>query len=124
MRALKQEEGFTIVETVVAAAILTGVLIFLVSILLNGYNLVYRGKDYINANNLLIQAAEETKATAFPNVESEGPVQNYRNSGFVLIKTVTPVLNSNSKLKRVDIEIRQSTKVLTSASLILYEKGL
>lgn len=120
LNLLFQEKGLTLIEIVVSSVILAAVLIPLISTLVSSQSIVYMGRDYMVANNLIMQAAEKTKLTAFASISNE-TVPNYEGLKFTLTKNVIAI---NSTLKRVDLELKVGTKVMAKTSLIIYEKGI
>lgn len=128
MNLIHNERGFSLIEIVVASIILAVVLIPMLFTLLSSHDIVYKGKDYIAANNLIMEAAEELKATSFTDGElndtggNSVETENYLGSKLTLTKVVTDVVFG--ELKRVDLEIKDGPKVLSKVSFILYQKGI
>lgn len=128
MRLLKDETGFSLIEIVVASVILAAVLIPMIFTLLSSHNIVYKGKDYMVANNLIMKAAEDLKAASFTDAQLNETVStpvetaNYDGSKFTLSKEVKNAVPD--KLKRVNLEIKEGPKVLAKVSFILYQGGL
>lgn len=128
MQVLRNEKGFSLIELVVASVILAAVLIPMLFTLLGSHNIIYKGKDYLVANNLIIEAAEELKATSFTNPElnDTGPnpleTANFEGSEFALSKEVKDAVSG--QLKRVNLEIKDGSKTLAKVSFILYQKGI
>ncbi len=115
------------VEVVVTTIIIVVVLIPISSNLLNGHNLVYKTRDYLTANNLVTQAAEQVKAAPFGSISPDGTtLGNYPDttSKFQLRKRIQTLPNTNAKLKRVDLAVYLKGQEMADLSLVLYEMGL
>lgn len=122
VKVLKRQDGFSLIETMAAIIILTAALIPIMSALVNAHQLVFQGRDLLVANNLVAQTAEQVKTIPFADIVSDSDVDP--GSGFVIQKTVSGVPDTAGKLKRVNLEILDGSRVMARGALVVFEEGL
>lgn len=133
--AIGGEAGVTLLEVLVAGAILAVALVPLYSALSQGVIGVRGGADAAAASALLERAAEEAKAEAAANFDAfaslPAPVENYGADqyvgGFTLERTVEDGVpgwaGSAGQIKRVTIVISRDGRRLGSATFLVHRKG-
>lgn len=133
-RAAGGEAGLTLLEVLVAAAILAVALVPLYTALSRGFLGVRSGADAAAASALLERAVEEAKAEAAANFEtftSLAAVEDYGADryvgGYTLERTVEDGIpgwtGSAGELKRVTCTISRDGRRLGSATFIVHRKG-
>lgn len=121
MKLIQNEKGFSLIEVVVTSAILALILVPLITTLAQSQKVVYYGRAYLEADNLIMQAAEEAKAAAFASLQSQTQ-NNYKGTPYTLYQNVK-VLDLNN-LKQVELILKDGSKTKAQISLLVYAKGV
>ncbi|MGB9887940.1 MAG: type IV pilus modification PilV family protein [Moorellales bacterium] len=115
--------GFTLVEILVAVAILTAAVLPIMDILTNGVYQIFRGRDMVRASFLVRQAAEEAKAMDFAALASRQD-PDYAGSGLELRQEVASVPGMDpGKVKRVTVGVYRDGRLLADAVFLVYRDG-
>lgn len=129
------EDGVTLLEVLIAGAILSIALIPLHSALSYGFRGVRAGADAATAAALLERAAEEAKGEAGSNFDAfasfPAPVQNYgadqNVGGYTLERNVESGVagwdGSTGEVKHVTLRIAKDGRYLGSTIFIVHRKG-
>lgn len=125
------EAGFSMVEALIAMAILVIAIIPLFSAINYGYKTVIFGKHAYVGAALLQRDAEEAKNTPYDNLASR-TVDDFGSDlntwGYRLERTVTDVASmTNSQgvpvVKQVVVKITRGERTLTRTTFIIHKKG-
>ncbi|MCL4424975.1 MAG: prepilin-type N-terminal cleavage/methylation domain-containing protein [Firmicutes bacterium] len=118
--------GYSLVEVLVAMAILSLALLPLFSAFLVGARNIYSTGPYVEANSLLRQAVEEIKATPF-QVLTAGDYthDNYAGSSFTLKYTVSDVTAMPDRqgkiaMKKISLSLERGGQVYARAEFTVY----
>lgn len=126
------EAGFSLVEALIAVAILAVGLVPISSALNYGYKNVVAGKQSFVGTALLERAAEETKNTPYDSLASL-TVDDFGGDlgtrGYHLERTVAVMAGmtdrtGNPMVKKVQIRISRGDRTLGRTTLLIHKKGL
>ncbi|MGI9862730.1 type II secretion system protein [Moorella naiadis] len=130
MSCKRNQDGFTLVEVMVAVLLLGIVLVPFMGALTDGIQLLYRGRDRVIAAYLLQQRAEEIKAAGYDNLPAgETAYPNYSGSAWTLkqnVSTVTsmPGQGGSAVVKKVTLELDKNSNMVDSLTFLLYKGGI
>lgn len=122
---LLDPSGFSMIEVLVAVAILVIGLLPISSAINHGLKNVSAGKHSIVGATLLERAAEEAKDTPFDDLSSENEPDfgsDRGDRGYSLERTVTDA-QGMADVKRVQIEIRRGDRLLARGTFLIHRKG-
>lgn len=129
---LLNEAGFTLVEALIAVAILVVGLLPVSSAINYGYKNVIAGKQSFAGTALLERAAEEAKGTPWDSLASL-TVDDFGSDlgvkGYRLERTVTVVAGMNDRkgnpmVKKVQLRISRGDRTVGRTTLIIHKKGV
>lgn len=126
----RNQDGFTLVEVVIAVSLLVIVLVPFMGALTNGIMMLYRGRNRSVASYLLQQRAEEIKAAGYDNLPvGETAYPNYGGSSWTLkqnVSTVTSMLGQGGSavIKKVTLELDKNGNIIDSMTFLTYKGGI
>ncbi|GEA15372.1 hypothetical protein E308F_16160 [Moorella sp. E308F] len=130
MRCGRKQDGFTLVEMVIAVSLLIIVLVPFMGALTNGIMMLYRGRDRSVASYLLQQRAEEIKAAGYDNLPvGETAYPNYGGSAWTLKQNVSTINSmpgqcGSAVVKKVTLELDKNGNMVDSLTFLLYKGGI
>lgn len=132
MDRLRTEDGFSLLEAVVALAVLSLFILPVASLLNSGLSQMQKAKDVAEATALMQMAVEEVKLLADPvnwdKLTSEQKLYPEGDSLFFLDLEVTP--ERDNTVKRVTVSIRRNddgslgTQIVGTQLLLLRDGGV
>lgn len=125
---LLNNRGFTLVELIVASALLVIVLVPLFTTLTESYMHLRMTDDYHKATFFLQQKAEELRSSSFDGLSNQN-FTSYQGSKYDLIQTVTDVedmkdSDNNIVIKKVVLEIKKGDRLLGEMEFLIYKDGI
>lgn len=130
MRYGRKQDGFTLVEVVIAVSLLIIVLVPFMGALTNGIMMLYRGRDRSVASYLLQQRTEEIKTVGYDNLPvGEAVFPNYGGSTWTLKQNITAVNSMPGQggsvvVKKVTLELDKNGNMVDSLTFLLYKGGI
>lgn len=124
------QEGTSLLELVVGLGILVMALLPLVSSLATASRGLSLSRHRSEAADLLVLAAEETRVGLAegtipePSVPVTERLEQYAGTGFVLARTLEPVVGAGERMVRVRLSLELGGRQMVEAVFLCYRRAL